>query len=312
VKQLHLVVSLPNQNDYQREQAKAAAQQGHELGAEIRVLDAENDSVNQSQQLLEVLQSRSNPLPDAILAEPLTQTGLNRVADAAVKAGIGWVLLNSYFDYLQAMRAHATVPVFAVTRDHTEIGRIQAGQFAALLPHGGSVLYIQGPATSAAATQRTAGLESAKPANITVRSLRSNWTVEGAREAVSAWLRLKTSRPEAVDLVGCQYDGIAMGARKAFREVASSEDRNRWLALPLTGVDGLPNEGQAWVNQGELAATVVAPITTRVAVGLVVEALRTGKQPPEITVLELKSHPSLEVLAEKGRLRSPRSPQPAA
>lgn len=301
MKKLRLVVSLPNQNDYQREQAKAAAQRGMELGAEVQVVYADNDSVNQSQQLLEILRSRSAPLPDAILTEPLTSTGLNRVAEAAVQAGVGWGLLNSTFEYVGELRARATVPVFAVIRDHTEIGRIQGRQFAALLPKGGGVLYIQGPATSAAAVQRTIGMESAKPANITIRALRSSWTIEGAHETVSAWLKLKTSRPESVQLVGCQYDGLAMGARKAFQEVASAEERAKWLALPFTGVDGLPNEGQAWVNRGELTATVVAPITTQVAVGLVMEALRSGKQPEETTLLELKSYPALDKLADKGK-----------
>lgn len=307
MKKLRLVVSLPNQNDYQQEQAKAAVQRGNELGADIQVLDADNDSVNQSQQLLGILQSRTTALPDAILAEPLTSTGLNRVAEAAVQAGVGWGLLNSTFDYLSLLRNHAAVPVFAVVRDHTEIGRIQARQFSALLPHGGGVLYIQGPATSAAAAQRTIGMESLKPGNVTIRALRSPWTIEGAYEAVSAWLRLKTSRPESTDVVGCQYDGLAMGARKAFGEIASDEDRRKWLSLPFTGVDGLPNEGQAWVNRGELAATVVAPITTHVAVGLVVEALRSGKQPDELTLLELKSYPALEKLSEKAKAAGPRS-----
>ena len=301
MRKLRLVVSLPNQNDYQREQAKTATQRGMELGADVQVLYADNDSVNQSQQLLEILQSRTAPLPDAILTEPLTSTGLNRVGEAAVQAGVGWGLLNSTFDYVAQLRLKAAVPIFAVIRDHTEIGRIQGRQFAALLPMGGGVLYIQGPATSAAAAQRTLGMESVRPANITIRALRSSWTVEGAHEAVSAWLRLKTSQPDTIQLVGCQYDGLAMGARKAFQEIASAEDRAKWLSLPFTGVDGLPKEGQAWVNRGELTATVVAPITTHVAVGLMIEALRSGKQPDEITLLELKSYPGLDKLTEKAK-----------
>jgi len=71
---LRLVVSLPNQNHYQKEQAKAAQMQAEGLGAEVKILDANNDSVSQSQQLLEVLQSKSAPRPDAILVEPLTST----------------------------------------------------------------------------------------------------------------------------------------------------------------------------------------------------------------------------------------------
>jgi ribose transport system substrate-binding protein len=300
MKPLRLLVSLPNRNHYQQEQAKAATSRASQLGAESRVLDADNNPVTQSQQIVEALQSREGR-PDAILVEPLTSTALVKVAEAAVGAGVAWVLLNSDSDYIERLRNKPSVPVFVVTRDHVEIGRIQGRQFAALLPNGGSVLYIQGPNTSAAAAQRTQGMESARPANITIRALRSQWTEQSAYEAVHAWLKLSTSKPDSIHVVGCQYDGLAAGARKAFREVPLSEDRDRWLALPITGVDGLPDEGQVWVNRGELTATVVALTTTAVAVEMVVKAIQSGRQPPPLTLVELKSYPPLEKLMMKAK-----------
>jgi ribose transport system substrate-binding protein len=299
MKQLHFVVSLPSSNGYQREQAAGAREAARQLGASVQVVHSDSDAVKQSQQILEVIQSRSTPRPDAILFEPLTSTGLVRAGEAAVAAGIGWVVLNADVDYLERLRSQTTAPVFAVTRDHTEIGRIQGRQFEALLPAGGSILYIQGPATSSAATQRTIGLESTKPANLKMKTLRSQWSESDAYRTVSAWLRLATSRASTIDLVGCQYDGITMGARKAFEEHLDAEERKHWLRLPFTGVDGLPSEGQAWVNQGILAATVVAPTTTQVAIQMLVRALENGIKPPERTLIELKSYPSLEELSAK-------------
>jgi ABC-type sugar transport system substrate-binding protein len=83
----------------------------------VQVLHANNDAVTQSQQVLEIIQSRSTPRPDAILFEPLTTTGLVRAAEGAVAAGIGsWVVLNSDVDYLDRLRGIANVPVFSVTR----------------------------------------------------------------------------------------------------------------------------------------------------------------------------------------------------
>ena len=101
MQKLSFVVSLPNENDYQREQAKAAEETAERLAADIRVLAADNDAVVQSQQLLEVVQSKA-ALPDAILFEPLTATALARLAEAAVAAGIAWVVLNCDVDYLPA------------------------------------------------------------------------------------------------------------------------------------------------------------------------------------------------------------------
>lgn len=299
MKPLRFVVSLPSQNNYQREQAHAARETARLLGVEVQILHSDNDAVMQSQQILEAIQSPPDSRPDAILFEPLTSTGLQRAAEAAVAAGVGWVVLNSDVDYLGRLRSQSKVPVFGVTRDHTEIGRVQGHQFGSLLPQGGTVLYLQGPATSSAAVQRTIGMESTKPANLQVKMLRSQWDEADAHKSIAAWLKLSTSRAAGFDLVGCQYDGIAMGARKAFQEVTSASERERWLTLPFTGVDGLPSEGQVWVNEGTLAATVVALTTTQVAIQLLVRAIKDGALPPERTLIELKSYPPLEQLAAK-------------
>ena len=301
---LKFVVSLPNENSYQLEQARSAREVAAELGAEVQICSADNDSVTQGQQLLEIVQSTTERRPDAILFEPLTAIALARVGEAAVAAGVGWVVLNCDVEYLPSLRSRAQVPVFSVTRDHTEIGRIQGKQFARLLPDGGTILYIQGPATSSAAVQRTIGMESTKPGNIKTKPLRSPWTEQGAYEATSAWLRLSTSRAGTVDLVGCQYDGIAMGARKAFQEHPDSVEREKWLGLPFTGIDGLPCEGQAWVDQGALTATVVSGITTRVALQMAAKTLQGGTQPPERTLIEATSYPSLDRLSVIGSQRN--------
>jgi ABC-type sugar transport system substrate-binding protein len=299
LKKFRFVVSLPNSNNYHREQARSAAETAHRFGVEIHTLHAENDAVTQSQQILEVIQSRLAPLPDAILIEPLTTTGLARVAEAAVAAGIGWVVLNSDVDYIERLRTNSSVPIFSVTRDHTEIGRVQGRQFAALLPKGGVVLYIQGPANNSAALQRTVGMESTKPSNIQIKALRSNWEEASAYEAVSSWLRLSTNRAAAIGIVGCQYDGIAKGARKAFENLPDLSEREKWLKVPFTGVDGLPTEGKAWVDQGILKATVVSLTTTQVGVQMLIQALNTGAQPPLRTLIDLSSHPSLEKLSPR-------------
>jgi ribose transport system substrate-binding protein len=289
-------VSLPNDNSYQREQAKSATETAARLGAEVQILYANNDAVIQSQQVLDIIQSRSATPPDAILFEPLTTTGLVRAAEAAVAAGIGWVVLNSDVDYIDRLRKTSKAPVFSVTRDHTEIGRIQGRQFAVLLPEGGTVLYVQGPANNSAALQRTIGMESTKPANIQIKALRSNWEEAGACHAVGAWLRLSTNRATSIGVVGCQYDGIAKGARKAFEELPDKTERQQWLRLPFTGVDGLPAEGRAWVDQGILAATVISLTTTEVALQMLVKALTSGSQPPVRTLIDLASYPPLEKL----------------
>src|SRR6266571_2397393 len=163
MKKLRFLLSLTNDdNDYQIEQASAARRAAVKLGIDLEIVNAKNDGIVQSQQLLTSIQSSTIPRPDAILFEPAGSTTLPQVARAAAAAGIGWVVLNRDADYVTDLRQQQ-VPVFAITSDHEEIGRIQGRQLSALLPGGGLVLYIQGPSESSAAKQRLFGALETKP-----------------------------------------------------------------------------------------------------------------------------------------------------
>ena len=229
----------------------------------------------------------------------MSGTGLPHVARAAGAAGIGCVVLNCNVNYIAELRNNYSAPLCAITSDHEEIGRIQGRQLDALLPEGGSVLYIQGPSNSLPAQQRTIGMSETKPANVDMRMIRGQWTEASATRAVSAWLRLATSRNAAIDVIACQNDAMAMGARKAFEELATAGERKRWLNLPYIGCDGVPKTGQAWVDKGELAATVVIPANTGLAINMLIQAIQGGSQPPERTLTELSSYPSLQALSAK-------------
>ena len=167
---------------------------------------------------------------------------------------------------------------------------------AVLLPSGGSVLYIQGTASSYATQRRCAGLDSTKPANVQVRSIRGCWTEESGYKAVQSWLRLSTSRNAHLDLVMSQNDSMAIGARKAFQEGTASE-RDHWSHLRFTGCDGCRRTGQEWVRKELLTATIIQPPTAGLGIELLTRCLQTGSPPPEQTVLPPASFPALEKLA---------------
>lgn len=301
---LKLLLSLTtNDNDYQIEQAATAEEAARKLGVQLQIVYAENDAINQSQQLLKIVQGAPDARPDAIVFEPAGSTGLPQVARAAVSAGIRWVVLNREVDYLAQLRAASKVPAFCVTSDHREIGRVQGRQIAALVPRGGSILYIQGPSGSDAAQQRTDGMQQTKPENVQVRMVRAQWTEASAYQAVSAWLRLSTSRTLQMDAIVAQDDSMAMGARKAFQEITNMEQRDRWMSLPFAGCDGMPKTGQAWVRNGLLAATVVVPANAGLAVEMLVQNLQTGVMPPERTFIDVTSFPRVEELATRRKPR---------
>src|SRR5271169_1023072 len=299
MKKLSFLVSLTNdENDYQQEQAAAAEKAARRLGVDLQIVHAKNDAVTQSQQLLHYIQGSAASRPDAIVFEPAGGTAFPQVARAAVAADIGWVVLNHDADYLKQLRQGCHIPVFSISSDHDEVGKIQGQQFAALLPQGGSMLYIEGPANSSASQQRTRGMNLTKPVNIQVKTMRANWTEESAHRAVSSWLRLRTSQETFIDLVGAQDDSMAAGARKAFAEIAEGE-RARWLKIPFTGCDGLPKTGQSWVRSGLVAATIYIRPNADLALEMLTEAIRTGSQPPESRLIAPESVPSMQELAAR-------------
>src|SRR5262249_25511942 len=171
-----------------------------------------------------------------------------QVAKAAAAAGIGWVVLNRDVEYVADLRRSFKVPIFSITSDHEEIGRIQGRQIAALVSKGGSILSVQGPAESLAAKQRAMGMHEAKPANVQVKAIKASWTEASAHRIVSSWLKLSTSQQTVLDAVAAQDDSMALGARKAFQEIHDSALRDRWLASPFLGIDGMPKPVQADVR----------------------------------------------------------------
>ncbi len=291
-----LVSLTTNNNDYQMEQAQSADQAARKLGVEVQIIFADNDAINQSTEVLKAIQSPENVRPNAIVFEPVGGTALPQVAQAAANAGIAWAVLNRDAAYIAELRKTAIAPIFCLSSNHIEIGRIQGRQFAALLPQGGSILYIQGPSENSAAKERIQGMRETKPANIQATVLKAQWTEESSTRSVRSWLKLVTSQRAPIDLVAAQDDSMAIGARKAFEELTNESEKERWLKLPYTGCDGLPNTGQAWVREGLLTATVFVPPNAGQAIELVFHSIQSKRPVAERVLTVPVSVPPLKNL----------------
>lgn len=298
MKKLKFVISLPGENSYLREQAAIAKTTAERLGLELQIINANSDPILQSQQLLELVQSRTTPRPDAIVVEPVSATGLPLVAEAAVNAGSAWVVSNARVEYTAGLRKTAKVPVFTVSQDHVEIGRIQGRQIGAILPNGGSLLYLRGPATNSLASLRSDGMEGSKPANVQVKSLKIQWTGERAFDAVTAWVGLSTVRAADTQMISSQNTDFIVAARRAFQLNTADPERAKWLSLPCTGA-GILSQAKPLVDTGVLLAAVITSLTMHTILEMLVRALKDGKQPAEHTFVEASSYPSVEDLAKK-------------
>ena len=163
------------------------------------------------------------------------------------------------------------------------------------------MLLIQGPSESLAAKQRTSGMYETKPVGVQVKLMKGNWTESSAHRLVSSWLKLSTSQQTAIDVIAAQDDSMALGAKKAFQEIADLAVRDQRLAAPFLGIDGMPKTGQAWVNRGLLTATIIVPTNAGDAIEIMAHALQTGTMPPEKTLTATKSFPAIEELVKRAR-----------
>ncbi|MBQ1774096.1 MAG: substrate-binding domain-containing protein [Prevotella sp.] len=97
-------------------------------------------------------------------------------------------------------------------------------------------------------------------------STESDWTSDGAYEAVK-----KQIEAGAVpDIVFCHNDGMTTGAWRAIEE-AGLADR-----VKVLGIDGMPDEGIAYIQQGQLSGTYIYPTHGEQIVRLALNIL-TGK-----------------------------------
>jgi len=291
-----VVALLSEDQEFQLMQAADARQCAARAGLAIDVLFADDNAIKQIHQLFARIHAPEASRPAAIVVESVTSDGLERVARNAVKAGIGWVLVNGKVSYLDALRQERRAMLIgSVAIDNEEVGRIQGRQLRALAPRGGLVLYLQGPADSTTAHERLLFAQQAvKNANIEMKVLTSeDWVVAAGEKAVAAWLRLKTSELLRPVAICAQNDALAVGARRAIQA-----QRPEWSQLPFTGCDGLPEGGQRLVRSGELTATVVTPTPAGPAVTLVARVLAGEKVSPDLR-LAPRSLPSEEELVRR-------------
>jgi ABC-type sugar transport system substrate-binding protein len=290
-----VVALITDQNDYQVFQAADARRVAEKEGLQVEVQFGDNNAIQQIAQLFAWINAPPERRPAALVVEPVAEPGIKRVAQNALQAGIGWVLLNRHADFVEQLRGqYPAAAVSAVLTDQIQVGRLQGEQYTRLLPGGGRVLYVQGPAQTTVAQSRAEGMLSViRGSKIAVTSIDGNWTAESAESAFQAWERLSKGSGPRVDLVGAQNDAMALGVRRLTRDHPDPAVRLKWSTTLFTGVDGLPEGGQRMVDRAQLAATVIAPSNTGPALEMIARFLRQGERPPAQVVQPPVSYPPL-------------------
>jgi ABC-type sugar transport system substrate-binding protein len=187
-----------------------------------------------------------------------------------------------------------------VAPDQEGIGAIQARQALRLARPGAFVVLVTGQASSPAAVARGRGFQETTAGRLVVHEIDGRWSAAGAAKALGEWFHHGGERDRHIDLVVCQNDAMAAGARGALAGHAAETGRRELTRTLLIGCDGMEHEGKAMVARGELAATVVMPPTTPAALDALGRHWDEGSASGTV-LLAASSYPALDALGA-GRL----------
>lgn len=296
---------------YQRASQHEAELTARRLNVALEVSFADDLAAQQARNVVRFVQANEQRQVAAIVmpsADIDSTSGsvvahpVHKLARRVAARGAGWIVLNrdAELQIATLRKEFPSVPSGVVTPDQKEFGRVQGRQFRSMLPKGGRILYVVGNPTASSTRDRRAGMREIAGnghGGFKIDEVDGLWSAAQAKEAVLKWLAWESQRGEFPDLVGCQNDAMAVGASEALALAATQHSRAALRRIPVTGGDGLPDEGRRWVDEKRLAATVIAPTTAAVAIEQLVACWDTGRPMPLVTALPVTPYPALHELA---------------
>jgi ABC-type sugar transport system substrate-binding protein len=288
------------ENDYQQRLREDALAKASHLGFRVQVFAAGNDPARQVGQIQTAVQSGAGELA-AVLVSPVFDESLAETARVVGAAGVGWALLNREAEYLDRLcREFPRLAIFSTTPDQREIGRLQGRQARAVLPAGGHVVCVTGPPSTSSARRRLDGMrEELGGGAWKITLLDGDWTSEGARLVLDAWMQGPGKEQERPAVVCAQNDDMALGARQALRDAGSRAGDPALAEVPVTGCDGSPGFGQRLVREKRLLATVEVPSAAGPAMEWIARERDGAERPPQLVMLPVSSVPPLHEITPR-------------
>jgi ABC-type sugar transport system substrate-binding protein len=276
-----IFVLLPGrkeENDhYQLLQEEEALDAGRRRGLRVEVAWAPAFD-----QLRVVKKRLLEPSPvGAVIVEPASRSSTELLL-RELRGRTGLVLLNAWSPLVEeASRSwSAVLPFGTVSTDHAAIGRIQ-GEQVLRVARGGTVLCVTGPRRSSAAQERLEALRAVVSTEADLADTEAGeWTEAGGIMAFGDWYRVFKSRNPALAAVAAQSDELAVGARSAVRALPDVAHRAALEGVRFLGVDACPAYGRRLVDDGTLAASVIAPANTGLALELLHGFWTQGRRLP--------------------------------
>jgi len=263
-KQFVIGMSQCNLGEPWRVQMNADIQAAAAKHPELKVIykDAQNDTLQQRAQVEEFVSQKV----DLLIISPKEAQPLTEPVAKAMDAGIPVLVLDR--------RLLGDKYTCFIGADNKKIGKAAGQWIVKTLGGKGNVVELMGLQTSTPGQDRHSGfLEGIAGSDIKiVFSADMKWLEPNARNEMESAL----SRFDKIDLVYAHNDPGAHGAYLAAKAAGREKQ------MKFVGIDALPQEGVAYVQQGILDTTFQYPTGGAEAIDTALKILHGEKVPPEI------------------------------
>jgi ribose transport system substrate-binding protein len=241
---------------------KAAADKHPEI--KVVYKDAQNDTLKQRSQMEEFISAGVN----LIIISPKEAAPLTPVVAQAFQKGIPVIVLDR--------RVLGDQYTCFIGADNKKIGKAAGKWIVEKLGGKGSIVELMGLMTSTPGQDRHSGFrDGIKGSDVNVIfEADMKWLEPDARKEMESAL----ARFDKIDLVYAHNDPGAHGAYLAAQ--AAGREKN----IIFVGIDGLPQEGQAYVKQGILQASFEYPTGGKEAIELGLDIINGKKVEKEVTL----------------------------
>jgi ribose transport system substrate-binding protein len=243
-------------------QIRAAAEKHPNLKVVFK--DAQNDTLKQRSHVEEFVSAGVN----LIIISPKEAQPLTEPVAKAMKAGIPVIVLDR--------RLIGDQYTCFIGADNTRIGRAAGEWIVKKLKGSGKIVELKGLMTSTPGQDRNRGFRQALVGGQSevIFEADMKWLEPDARKEMESAL----SRFPKIDCVYAHNDPGAHGAYLAAKAAGREKE------LLFVGIDALPQEGVAYVNQGILDATFQYPTGGAEAIDTALKILAGEAVPKEITL----------------------------
>jgi ribose transport system substrate-binding protein len=231
-----LLLSTTN-NPYFVTMKDAAQAEAKVLGVKLQVLDANNDSAMQTNQVQTMIAKHV----DLLLLNPTNADTIVPAVKQANQAGIPVIFLDR--------KANSGKSLAFFASDNVEAGRIACNYIVKQLNGKGNLVILTGVPGASATNERTQGCKEVLADNSGIKVVAEQTANFDRSQGLNVMQNILTAHPQGIDAVFGENDEMSLGAVQAIKAAGRSSE------MFVVSIDGTADGIQA-VKEGSIALDI--------------------------------------------------------